>query len=211
MTKSILENLKDPGVNGISEKEYLELKSIEKRLQYLFKKYSVPGEVEDFVQKYREDIASGKRAHQTLDQYTFDYIREKLGRDGQRKDSALVLEHQPWMDKSTSDEHYHSLLEIREEVDQFKGRSRVAVGLILIYGFEIREVAFLLNMTPARVSQFIKTVLNDRKAVWSWKTEEELEAEEWRQKIKDAADILGVPVLWLAEKLREEEKNVQTH
>jgi glutaredoxin len=211
MAKRPVEQLKCGG-KALTDQEYLGLKTIENRLRYLFTSYKVPGTFEDFCQRYHEDIVSGYRHHQMLEHYTVDYIREKLGRTGIKKDAELILEHMPWMDKSTSDEHFHSLLEIKDEVEQHKGRARVAMALILIYGFDLTEVAFVMGVSPARISLFVEACLKYKKVKWDW-NEEELEesSKELRKKIKQAADILNVPVVWLADKLREEKEDVQTH
>jgi hypothetical protein len=200
------------GGKELTDQEYLGLKTIEKRLNYFFKTYNVPGTFEDFCQKYHADLISGYRHHQMLEHFTVDYIRAKLGRDGFKVDAEIVLEHFPSMDKSTSDEHFHSLLEIKDEVNQYHGRARVAMGLILMYGFEVSEVAFIMGVSPARVSLFIEACLKYKKVKWDWKKDEHEEtSRELRQKIKQAADILGVPVIWLADKIREEDNDVQTH
>lgn len=200
------------GGKELTDKEYLGVKTLEKRLTHLYRTFNVPGRLEDFIQQYHCDVISGYRHHQLLEHFTIDYIRGKIGRTGIKKDSELVLDHTDWAEKSTSDEHFHSMLEIKDEVNQYSGRARVAMGLILIYGFEVSEVAFILGVSPARVSLFIEASLKYKKVQWDWnKNEIESTTQDLRKKIKQAADILNVPVIWLADKLREEEERVQTH
>jgi DNA-directed RNA polymerase specialized sigma subunit len=58
---------------------------------------------------------------------------------------------------------FHRHLEVCDEVNQLEGRARVALGLILIYGLNVDEVAFILGVSPLKVSIFIEACLKIKK------------------------------------------------
>jgi hypothetical protein len=55
-------------------------------------------------------------------------------------------------------------------------------------------------------------MFKNKKVQWDWDASEAEDASrELKKKIKQAAEMLNVSAIWLADKLREERKNVQTH
>jgi hypothetical protein len=185
-------------VKQLSDKEYLGLKTLEKRLRGVFNRYRAPGTFEDFFQTYNLEYRAGKHHHQRLDHFAIDYIREKLGRTGKKADSNLVLSGIEEL-SSGEDNYKHSLIDLRREIDQLKGRQKVIAGLVLIHGLSNDEISFLMDVEPSRISHIVNDIVNKVRTSATWPEDRVLSLSE----IEHAAKILGVPTLWLRQKLDE--------
>lgn len=203
-------------MNDISTKEYLNLKSLDKRLRYVHGKFNLPGTVEDFISNYHTEFLSGYRQHQTLDQYAIDYLRTKIGRTGFKMDSEVVMEYVASRDEGSSDQYSHSLIDLIDEINQLKGKMRVIIGLHLIFGLKQEEIAFLFGLTPGAIYYMTKEYLDGHKKPKYWPEDKPFTDEPadpfksngqlkvgYLRNIEKAAKILNVKPLWLREKIEE--------
>lgn len=190
----------------LSDKQFLSLKSLEKRMRFVFRKFKIPGEFDDFFQNYCMEYRAGRRQHQTLDHYAIDYLRKHFGSNykdkskaGSKADSQLVLEYKEFQMDSREDDFTHSLIDIMREVNELKGRHRAIAGLLLIHGLNLVEIAFLMDLTESRTSQIVDDIAKKSRKSAKWTEERNRSLCD----IEQAADLLGVPTLWLRQKLDE--------
>lgn len=197
----------------LSDKEYLGLKTLKRRLQYNFHRFKVPGDFEDFFMSYQMDIVSGYRQHQSLDHFTFDYIRSKIGSTGHKAASSLVLEYREENECGYT-EIQHSTLEIVNEIERLTGKIRAAVGLCLLYGLNNPEIGFILEVSESRVNQLLAQYAEGSREFIPFRNDGKLEPENLSPglrkgrlaKIEMAARILEVAPLWLRNKLEGDYK-----
>lgn len=183
----------------LTDAEYLGLKTLEKRLRCIFYSYNVPGSFEDFFSTYNLEYRIGLHQHQRLEHYAIDYIRSKLGSTGRKSDSAKVLEYKESMDAATEEEHTNSLIDLKCEISKLEGRHRVIAGLMLIHCLNSEEIAFLMDLTPSRISHMIHDITIKSRKSAKWSEDRTLSLSD----IEKAAEILDVPTLWLRNKIDE--------
>lgn len=201
---------------ALTDKEYLGLRTLRRRLQSVFFKYSIPGDFEDFFSRYQADFLSGYRQHQRLEHFAIDYLREKLGYSGHKASGELILEYKAELDDQ-EEEYSHSLVEILREVSELKGKLRVIVGLSLIYGIRNDEIAFLFDVTGSRISHLVDEFASGATRPRVWPEDQKVCRTEvkpfkrdrimttgYLKNVEKAAELLGVSPLWLRQRIEED-------
>jgi hypothetical protein len=144
--------------NDLSNKEYLGLKALSKRLECVFYKWRVPGDLEDFISNYNMDIRSGYRQHQTLDQYAVDYMRDYYGRKGQKVAVKQAVE----LDESLGlevKEYSSSYFNVMSLLDTYEGRERQMLVLYVLHSMTFKEIGFVFARSDCWVFQILTPVL----------------------------------------------------
>ena len=184
---------------NLKRNEYLCLKTLKRRLQFVFIKFKISGDFDDFFQTYCLEYYAGLHQGQTLDQFAIDYLRKLIGRNGKKAHQELVMEFDAQRDSASSEEEKHSVADLKAEINKLEGRHRTIAGLFLLYGFSTSELAFLLDVTESRVHQIVTDITHKIRKSSRWVDDRTLSLPD----IEQAAKILGVPVLWLRQKLDE--------
>lgn len=148
----------------LSAKEYLGLKTLEKGLKRVFYKYKLPGEFEDFFQRFHVDYLSGYRQTQNWDQFAIDYLRESIGRYGAKTNFNAPLS----VNLMEDPEDFGSkipleMTELLDIINTFKDRERLILGLYLIHGLQQQELAFLFDVAPITISKITDNLVEKLK------------------------------------------------
>lgn len=139
------------------------------RLKYIFHtKLKRRNDFDDFYHDYVVHLLEGYGAHQTLDQFAVDWIREKTFFN-RRTRTAPSIESLDALINSTGSrfepenredglftEWYRE--QVNELVKKYKGRPRIAIYLYFFLGMDMREIALLLDVTESRVSQLFREI-----------------------------------------------------
>jgi hypothetical protein len=189
----------------LTDKEYLGLKTLEKRLRRVFYRYNLPGTFDEFFNEYHNDFLRGVAQKQELRYYAIDYLRRVTGKYGQKIEFSkkIPLESAPepvYEDDLTA-------FEIHNMVSKMRGKFRVIAGLKLVHQLTNNEIGFLFNVSESRIVQMIKDITGrpfhdlpfgeDQLPCSSYSAVYRAEA---------AARILGVPTKWLRDQLKKYEE-----
>ncbi|MDD0853026.1 hypothetical protein HBN50_07955 [Halobacteriovorax sp. GB3] len=135
--------------------QYLLESNLEHRMKFVYLRFNVPGSFDDFFQEYRLTILDGRAKSQTLDQFAIDYLRKKLGRNGERRQESIVLE---YFDQQ-SIEFPLSSIETNKFISSLIGTERALFILRFQFGFTEAEMAHVFSITPSRISQVLNQIL----------------------------------------------------
>ncbi len=146
------------------------------RLRYVyFKKLKRSDDFEDFYQDYAVNILEGKGAHQTIDYFAIDWLREKTFYNRKLKIAPKFFELNPSFDfrkaeNSHLSEAYREL--VIDLANKHVGRTRIIVFLHYLFGLNLSEIGDVLNVTESRVSQLL-TKIREGKPVGDYIPDEE--------------------------------------